>query len=81
MSNTQHHLNNSNKENSLKHTWNMWYHHEKDNWKVSGYRQFYTIKTIEDFWRMFNNWDKVGGITSKHFFFNEGKYNTYLGRP
>jgi hypothetical protein len=68
MSNTQHHLNNSNKENSLKHTWNMWYHHEKDNWKVSGYRQFYTIKTIEDFWRMFNNWDKVGGITSKHFF-------------
>jgi hypothetical protein len=54
--------------NSLKYTWNLWYHHEKDNWKVTGYRQFYTIKTIEDFWKMFNNWDRVGGITNKHFF-------------
>jgi hypothetical protein len=65
MSNTQH---NSTEENTLNNTWNMWYHHEKDNWKITGYRQFYTIKTIEDFWKMFNNWDKVGGITSKHFF-------------
>ena len=65
MSNIQANLNG---ENTLKHTWNLWYHHEKDNWKVSGYRQFYTIKTIEDFWKIFNNWDKVGGITNKHFF-------------
>ena len=34
--------------NSLKYTWNLWYHHEKDNWKVTGYRQFYTIKTISN---------------------------------
>jgi hypothetical protein len=54
--------------NNLQYTWNLWYHHEKDNWKVSGYRQFYSIKTIEDFWKFFNNWDKVGGITNKHFF-------------
>ena len=46
----------------------MWYHHEKDNWKLSGYKQFYTINNISDFWKLYNNFDKIGGITSKHFF-------------
>ena len=57
----------------LDNTWNLWFHHEKDNWKLSGYRQFYSIKTIEDFWKMYNNWDKVGGVTNKHFFFMKDK--------
>jgi hypothetical protein len=55
-------------ETILKHTWNIWYHHEKDNWKLTGYKRIYQIKTVGDFWRFYNNWDKVGGITSKHFF-------------
>lgn len=53
---------------NLSYTWNLWYHHEKDNWKLSGYKKIYSIKTIGDFWRFYNNWDKVGGITNKHFF-------------
>ena len=52
----------------LKYGWDLWYHHEKDNWKLSGYKKIYSIKTIEDFWSFYNNWDKVGGITNKHFF-------------
>ena len=52
----------------LKNNWNLWYHHEKDNWKLSGYKQIYQIKSVENFWRFYNNWDKVGGITNKHFF-------------
>lgn len=55
-------------ETEFKHKWNIWYHHEKDNWKISGYKKIYEIKTISDFWRFYNNWDKVGGVTSKHFF-------------
>lgn len=55
----------------LKNTWNIWYHHEKDNWKISGYNKIYDIKTIGDFWSFYNNWDKVGGVTSKHFFLME----------
>jgi len=27
----------------LKYNWNIWYHHEKDNWKLSGYKQLYNI--------------------------------------
>jgi len=53
---------------TLSYTWNLWYHHEKDNWKLSGYKKIYTIKTIGDFWRFYNNWDKIGGITNKHYF-------------
>lgn len=55
-------------DTKLNNTWNIWYHHEKDNWKLSGYKQIYTIKTISDFWKFYNNWDTVGGISNKHFF-------------
>ena len=58
-----------NLETELNSWWNIWYHHEKDNWKLSGYRQIYQIKTIAQFWAFYNNWDKVGGVTNKHFFF------------
>ena len=55
-------------DTKLKHSWTIWCHHEKDNWKLSGYKQIYKIDTISDFWKFYNNWDKVGGVTSKHFF-------------
>lgn len=53
----------------LNNTWNLWYHHEKDNWKLTGYKKIYTADTIGDFWRLNNNWNKLGGINGKHFFF------------
>ena len=56
------------KELELLHKWNIWYHHEKDNWTLSGYKQIYQMSTVDDFWKFYNNWDKVGGVTNKHFF-------------
>ena len=56
------------KDINLKSTWNIWFHHEKDNWKISGYKNIFTIKTVCEFWQFYNNWDKVGGLTSSHFF-------------
>jgi hypothetical protein len=55
-------------DNKLNNVWNVWYHHEKDNWKISGYKQIYKLETVSDFWKLYNNLDKLGGITSKHFF-------------
>lgn len=52
----------------LKNKWNLWFHHEKDNWKISGYNNFYEIKTVGEFWSFYNNWNKVGNVTNKHFF-------------
>ncbi len=55
-------------EYKLTHEWNIWFHHEKDNWALSGYKQIYKFNTIIDFWKFYNNWDRVGGVTNKHFF-------------
>jgi len=55
-------------ETEFKNKWKLWYHHEKDNWKLSGFRNIYTINNIKDFWKLYNNWDKLGGLSSKHFF-------------
>ena len=52
----------------LSNQWTLWYHHEKDNWKLSGYKKIYDIITIGDFWRLYNNWHKLKGINSKHYF-------------
>jgi translation initiation factor 4E len=49
-------------------TWTLWYHHQKNNWKLQSYKKIYTIKTIEDFWKLFNNWNKIGGILNQHYF-------------
>ncbi len=52
----------------LQYNWNIWVHYEKDNWKVSGFKQISQIKTVSEFWKFYNNWDKTGGVTAKHFF-------------
>ena len=51
----------------FKNTWNVWYHHIKDNWKLSGYRKIYNITNIQNFWELYNNWNRLGGILSKQF--------------
>lgn len=48
--------------------WSLWYHHEKDNWKISGYKKIYEINNSTDFWKFYNNWDKIKGIHYKHYF-------------
>ena len=58
-------------QNTFLNNWNLWYHHEKDNWKLSGYKNIYKIENAEDFWKLYNNWSRIGGLFFKHFFFNE----------
>ena len=48
--------------------WNLWYHNSKDDWTINGYKKVYNIKTISDYWKLYNNWDKLGGVNNKHFF-------------
>ncbi len=53
---------------TLTNKWNVWYHHTKDNWTIDGYRKIYEIKDGISFWKLFNNWDSIGGVTSRNFF-------------
>jgi len=46
----------------------VWYHYKKDDWSINGYKSFYTINNEIEFWKLYNNWDKLGGILNKHFF-------------
>ena len=49
-------------------TLNLWYHYEKDNWKISGYKNIYQIFNSSNFWKLYNNWNKFNGILNKHLF-------------
>jgi hypothetical protein len=53
---------------NLTHKWDIWFHNEKDNWTLSGYKKIYEITSINDFWKFYNNWELAGGVTNKHFF-------------
>lgn len=53
---------------NLKNKWNLWYHSQKDNWTIDGYRKIYSIENVNQFWKLYNNWNKLGGVNSKHFF-------------
>ena len=47
---------------------NLWCHYEKDNWDLNGYRNLYKISSAEDFWKLYNNWDNLGGLLRKQYF-------------
>ena len=34
----------------LYNKWNLWYHHDKDNWAISGYKKIYEMRNIKEFW-------------------------------
>jgi hypothetical protein len=55
-------------ETKFQNNWTIWYHNSKDDWTVNGYKKIYTIENIEDYWKLYNNWDKLGTINNKHFF-------------
>ena len=39
--------------------WILWHHNPIDKqWGLDSYNQLYEIKTISDFWLIYNNWDK-----------------------
>jgi hypothetical protein len=48
--------------------WTLWFHREKNNWKIGGYAEVFTIKNIKHFWNFHNNIHKIGGVTAHHFF-------------
>ena len=52
----------------FKNNWNIWYHHEKDNWSIDGYKNIYNLNNAENFWKFYNNWESIGGVLNKHFF-------------
>ena len=59
----------------FENNWDLWYHHEKDNWNLNGYKKIYNITDVETFWRLYNNFDKIGNILYKQFFLMKENIN------
>lgn len=55
-------------ETQFNNSWNLWYHHNRNNWKKTSFKKIYTINNINDFWILFNNWNEIGGLLKHHFF-------------
>lgn len=35
--------------------WVLWFHENKDDWSINGYKKIITIGNLEEFWNLFNN--------------------------
>ena len=61
--------------------WNLWFHNDKDNWTLSGYKKVHEVETITDFWNLYNFWNKNNNITNKHFFLMKNDTNPIWEDP
>ena len=57
----------------LNNEWTLWYHNSKNNWKINGYTKLLNFKFLEEILYYLNNFDKLGGLYSSHFFFMKEK--------
>ena len=55
-------------DSKFQNKWKIWYHDSKEDWTINGYQQLYNINNIQEYWKLYNNWEKLNGINSKHFF-------------
>jgi translation initiation factor 4E len=57
----------------LPYNYVLWCHdiYNKD-WNLSGYTKLYTVTNVSEFWRLFNNFDKLHPKTNNFFFMREG---------
>jgi translation initiation factor 4E len=62
----------NNIDQELESTWTLWYHHQKNNWKLSSFKKIYTVSTVKDFWELFNNFDKIGGVLNQNYYLMRG---------
>jgi len=63
-------------ETCFKNKWHLWYHSEKDNWTLAGYKKVYSIINISDFWKLYNSWkNKYEKLTHLHFFLMKDNIN------
>ena len=49
-------------------SWNIWYHYQKNNWRLDSYKSIFKINDVANFWTFNNNLHLIGDINSQHFF-------------
>lgn len=55
-------------ENKLNDIWILWVHDNSNNWTLNSFEKIYEIGTIDDFWKIYNNFNLLGGLSKKNFY-------------
>ena len=66
---------NSGIEHKFENTWVIWYHHVKNNWRIDGFNNIFTITNIKDYWDLNNHINYIGGISTYHLFMMKKNIN------
>lgn len=54
---------------ALNDEWVLWAHEIKEkDWSINSYKKIYRFATIEDFWKLYNNFQLLGGIHNRDYF-------------
>ena len=54
----------------LEHSWCLWFHHTTDyKWDLESYRSIITLRSIEDFWSLYNEWNQYLPEIQNNMFF------------
>lgn len=62
-------MNNIQTTHKLNCKWILWAHKfNNTNWDINSYEKIYEFDTIEDFWRLYNNFSLIGGLQNKNYF-------------
>jgi len=53
----------------LNSKWILWSHDLYDNnWSINSYDKIFEFNTINDFWKLYNNFNLLGGLNKKNYF-------------
>lgn len=55
----------------LDNRFTLWYHYDKKNWNISGYKKILIIDNTKILWQIINNWH-IFANADKHFFIMKG---------
>lgn len=53
----------------LNTSWVLWSHDlYNNNWNLDSYKKIFEFNTINDFWKLYNNFNSLGGLNKKNYF-------------
>lgn len=62
----------------LKHTLILWCHDiYTKSWRINSFKKLYTVETVADFWKLFNNFNKLGPRFNHYFLMKAGSEPTW----
>lgn len=70
------------KDIRLESKWRYWTHEKfKQDWSIDSYHKLIVISTVSEFWKVFNNIDKLNGLEARYYFMMRGEIDPIWEHP